>query len=167
MQLLCLWTQLCCPFVGRFQTSFSPISSSHKLDIRGWFPFVLQPCLDSIHIRAKWHAAMLYIKSSESIKVYSVIHDDAGWYYASSVSKKHGALRVHVQGYLYSKRLLPCRAVAMQEPHIVLEVDRCSLATGRSPFSLSSSNLSRAAGFLPPHHKNKAVAHSFGVVVGV
>lgn len=33
--------------------------------------------------------------------------------------------------------------------------------------SLSSSNLSQAAGFLPPHHKDKAAAHSFGVVVGV
>lgn len=104
---------------------------------------------------------MLYIKSSESIKVFSVIHDDAGWYYAS-ISSVCGALQVHVQGYLYSKRLLPCRPVAMEEPHIVFEADRCSLATGRSPFSLSSSNRSQAAGFLPPHHKNKEVAPSFG-----
>lgn len=111
--------------------------------------------LDSIPIRASWHAAMLYIKSSESINMCNVIHDAAGWYYASVsfVSKIRGALWVHVQGYLYSKRLLPCRSVAMEEPHIVFEADRCSLTTGRSPFSLFLQPESGSRGSCLPCHK--------------
>lgn len=39
-----------------------------------------------------------------------------------------------VQGYPYSKRLLLRRTVAMEQS--LIEMDSCSLATGRSPFSL-------------------------------
>lgn len=108
---------------------------------------------------------MLYIKSSESINMCNVIRDGAGWHYASvsSVSKIRGALWVHVQGYLYSKRLLPCRSVAMEEPHIVFEADRCSLATGRSPFSLF---LQPAGVPASPVTKNKAATHLFGAGIG-
>lgn len=55
----------------------------------------------------------------------------------------------------------------MEEPHIVFEADRCSLATGRSPFSLFLQPESGSRGSCLPVTKNEAATHLFGVGGGL